>query len=66
MVVSKEQARQFAYAIVFDIHDYIKNNQEAYKKFLEEEARKEAEQNANNRKLKEKPPVDCLEEKIQQ
>jgi hypothetical protein len=34
--INNEQARQFAFNIVFDIIDYIKNNQAEYLKYLKE------------------------------
>ena len=37
--LNKEQAHHIAFNIVFDIIDYIKNNQEEYLKYLDTESK---------------------------
>ena len=41
MIISDEQIKQIANYIVFDVHQYIKEHQEEYEKFIKEEKRKE-------------------------
>ena len=50
MIISDEQIKQIANSIVFDVHDYIKEHQEEYEKFLAEEISKSTEQGSENQK----------------
>jgi hypothetical protein len=44
MILTEEQANQIARGIVWDIQQYIRDNQKEYEKFLEEERIQENEQ----------------------
>lgn len=51
MIISDEQIKQIANSIVSDVHQYIKEHQEEYEKFLVEEASLSNEQCSNNSKI---------------